>query len=114
MNPRKALVIEDDYDLSNVVSIILEMNGYEANTISDGSQVESYLMTKTPNLILLDLHLPTLSGDKLLHQIRANKRLGQTRVVLMTADIQKASTLNSLADAVLIKPFEMDDLQGIL
>jgi DNA-binding response OmpR family regulator len=57
-----------------------------------------------PEIVLLDLNLPGVSGKDLLTYIRSEERLAKTRVILTTADDRQAETLNNDADIVLLKP----------
>ena len=59
-------------------------------------------------VVVVDLHLPGLSGLDLLEYIRAEARLAQTRVIVMTADVPLADTAGKLADSVMIKPASID------
>jgi CheY-like chemotaxis protein len=64
-------------------------------------------------VVVLDLHLPYLSGKELLYHIRADQRLGQTRVILATADSVLAESLQEEADLVLLKPISPSQLRDL-
>ncbi len=66
-----------------------------------------------PALIILDLHLPFLSGKDLLYYIRADQRFTQTRIMLTTADTVLAENLREEADLVLLKPISPGQLRDL-
>jgi CheY-like chemotaxis protein len=79
--------------------------------VLDGAVALERLSEITPDLILLDLHLPNVSGDKILRYIRADDRLAKTHVFLATADHLMAQTLQDEVTLVLIKPISVSQLQ---
>ncbi len=105
-----ALVIEDDEDQALVFSEALNMAGYKAEAIHDGTAAQKRLDQAAPALIILDLHMPGVSGKVLLEQIRAADHLRQTRVFVVTADAALASFLGGDATLVLLKPVSFSQL----
>ena len=105
-----ALVIEDEEDLASIFSRVLDMGKFRCQSVRDGSLALEQLTLTLPDLVLLDLHLPHVSGVEILRRIRANERLTHTRVVVVTADLVKAETLAHLADAILVKPISINQL----
>jgi DNA-binding response OmpR family regulator len=97
------LIVEDDPKLKEIVSITLEAD-FELETCEDGNTALERLKEITPQIVILDLHLPGTSGRQILTQIRGDERLAKTRVILTTADDRQAETLGSDADIVLLKP----------
>ena len=106
-----ALIIEDDERLAEVFSRALEGDGFEAEIIMDGKDALSRLSVSEPAVIVLDLHLPYVSGQDILRQIRASEQLAQTPVVAVTADLSAAQDVRNDADLVLTKPFKVKMLQ---
>jgi CheY-like chemotaxis protein len=106
-----ALIIEDDSKLAEIFSQTLKMTGFETQSVLDGAVALERLSEITPDLILLDLHLPNVSGDKILRYIRADDRLAKTHVFLATADHLMAQTLQDEVTLVLIKPISVSQLQ---
>jgi DNA-binding response OmpR family regulator len=104
------LIIEDDLKQAEIFSQALELVGFESEIIADGAAAALYLEGAAPDLVLLDLHLPHVMGDKLLEQIRAQEHLKDTRVILATADPLLADTLRDDSDLVLIKPISFNQL----
>lgn len=108
-----ALVIEDNEDQNLVFTKALEEAGYYTESIKDGIKAQQRLKEIVPQVIVLDLHLPNVDGEKLLEQIRNDRRLTQTRVVLATADALFASMLQSQADFVFLKPISFSQLNQL-
>lgn len=113
MSTRLALIIEDDMDLSTIFSEALKAGGFETEVIRDGNTAVQRLAATTPDVVVLDLHLPRVSGIDILHQIRADARLAETRVVVVTADARMAETLHDRADLVLVKPVSFTQLRDL-
>jgi twitching motility two-component system response regulator PilG/twitching motility two-component system response regulator PilH len=99
-----ALVIEDDPKLGAVFEIALQQAGFETALDNDGSQFLTKLADKEPALVLLDLHLPYASGPEILRQIRANPHWVKTPVIVATADLYLAKSLQGQAEYILLKP----------
>ena len=108
-----ALIIEDDEYLAEIFSITLQEAEFEIEIISDGQAALSRLATTIPALVVLDLHLPYVSGEDILRQIRTDERLAKTRVMLATADAIMADNLRDDADLVLLKPISTNQLRDL-
>ncbi|MDH5605878.1 MAG: response regulator [Anaerolineae bacterium] len=109
----KALVIEDNRNMANAFGEALEQAGYEAVVVNNGVSALSMIAISTYHIILLDLHLPLINGDKLLERIRASAHMADTFVILATADAQMAQELDSSADLVLLKPVGFTQLRDM-
>jgi len=108
-----ALIIEDDEFLAEIFSLTLQEAEFEIEIIRDGRAALNRLAAITPALVVLDLHLPHISGVDILHQIRADERLAETRVMLATADAIMADNLREDADLVLLKPISTNQLREL-
>lgn len=91
----------------------MERAGFEVEQIQDGRTALERLAAITPALILLDLHLPHISGEQLLEAIRAEERLAKTWVILATADLPRIESLKNKADFILTKPFSFYQLHNL-
>ncbi len=111
-----AFIIEDDPKLSSIYSTVLQQAGYVTEIIRRGDEARTRLSNTAPDLILLDVHLPYVSGAELLQQIRADSRTAHTPVIVLTADIYIAKTmdLEGRADHVLVKSFGVSQLRSLL
>lgn len=108
-----ALIIEDDKKLAEIFAQALKAAGYQTEVIQDGQEALERLAETTPAVVVLDLHLPRVSGKDILRQIRADGRLVKTRVMLATADPLMAETLRDTADLVLLKPISFNQLRDL-
>ena len=108
-----ALIIEDDYDASIIIESALQMAGFETEIINDGEEALARLADITPALVTLDLHLPRASGAEILTFIRAEERLADIRVMIVSANPNLAETLRSTANLVLIKPVSFSQVHDL-
>ncbi len=107
------LVIEDDADLSLIFSQALQAAGFEAEIICAGDEALARLEATTPDIVVLDLHLPRVAGTDILRRIRADPRLAHTRVIIATAHPHMAESLRGEADLVLLKPISFSQLRDL-
>ena len=112
MTKALALIIEDDPQLNTIMSITLQAD-FEIETCADGTSGLSRLMQITPNVVVLDLNLPGISGKEILQNIRADDRLSKTRIIITTADERQAETLREDADIILLKPVSPSQLKEL-
>jgi CheY-like chemotaxis protein len=108
-----AFIVEDNQDTVVIFQKALELAGYEVKVALDGAVAQKQLGVIVPALIILDLHMPNVSGDVLLKQVRADERLESTRVFLATADANMASHLRDQAELVLLKPIGFSQLKEL-
>ena len=78
------LIIEDDSAHLHVLELMLEKHGYDIITASDGEEALKKLTTLVPDLVLLDLVLPKVSGAHILAHIRVDQRLKNVPVIVCT------------------------------
>jgi len=108
-----AYIVEDSYDTVTIFRGALELAGYEVEVAYDGAVAKQQLGEIVPDLIVLDLHIPNITGDVLLKQIRADERLNESRVFLATADANMAAQLRDQAELVLLKPIGFSQLREL-
>jgi two-component system cell cycle response regulator DivK len=113
MNERFAMIIEDNEDLAIIFAEALQAAGFETGIIQDGETAVARLETSVPRIIILDLHLPHVSGEKILKDIRSDQRFDETRVIIATADPRMADMLKNDADLVLLKPISFGQLRDL-
>ncbi|WXB20232.1 response regulator [Pendulispora albinea] len=115
---RSILVVDDDADIRETLSMILEDEGYTVACASNGREALTYLRelcargdNPPPNLILLDLMMPVMDGAEFcLHQ-RQDPRLAEIPVVIVTASGQAKEHASALhAKAFIYKPLALDTL----
>ena len=115
MNAEKplAFVIEDDINLAHAYSKAIADANYEVELILDGRQALKSLIARTPDIILLDLHIPFLSGEDILEYISEENRLVDSKVIIITADDRQGEMLRKSVDSVLIKPIGYQQLRNM-
>ena len=113
MDGRSALIIEDDSDLAIIFAQALQAAGFATGIVKDGGSALERLTVARPDVVVLDLHLPRVSGVDILRRIRADGRLTGTRVIVATADPPMAEMLEDQADLVLIKPISFSQLRDL-
>lgn len=108
-----ALIVEDDPKLGRIFAVVLDQVGFETALDEDGSHYKALLESRTPALVLLDVHLPFASGAEILDAIRSDERWKDIPVVVMTADIAMAKALDKKANFSLVKPIRVSRIQEI-
>jgi CheY-like chemotaxis protein len=108
-----AYIVEDNKDTVTIFRGAMELAGYEVEVAYDGATAQKRLTEIVPDLIVLDLHIPNISGDVVLKHIRTDERLKDTRVFLATADANMASQLRDQAEIVLLKPIGFSQLRDL-
>jgi len=106
----KVLIVEDDEGISDFVNLELKHEGYETAVADTGRKALELFEQQNPDLILLDIMLPELSGLEVLRRIR---KTSDVSVILLTArgeTYDKVNGLNAGADDYLPKPFEIEEL----
>ena len=110
----RGLIVDDDRDLAKFLKIVLGLAGFECETVHTSRAALNFLASHEPDLIFLDLKLgPDVQGSDLLYHIRSNPRFDSTRVIVITGYPAMTQGIQSLADLVLIKPVEVDQLSRL-
>ncbi|MCF6277537.1 MAG: response regulator [Anaerolineales bacterium] len=108
-----AIIIEDDPAQLNIFAHAVEMAGFTSEKIDNGAKALERLKEVQPSLVILDLHLPNVSGDEILRRIRADERLASVSVILATADPLFAESLSDESDLILLKPVSFVQLRDL-
>ena len=112
MKPQ-ALIIEDDKNMANAFAEAVTLAGYNVHTANDGLVALEMLKSQTFHFVLLDLHLPGMTGEEILEEIREMPHMAESNVILATADDRKAEELQGVADLVFLKPVGFTQLRDI-
>lgn len=113
---KKILIIEDSSDIQETLTEILETQGFEVESASNGKDgLDRLINRELPELILLDLRMPVMNGEEFRrHQLQI-PYLARIPVILMSADSYVSRKANFLkAERVLKKPFRIDDLLDLM
>jgi CheY-like chemotaxis protein len=110
---RTILVADDDPQILAVISRQLVRLGYRVIEAADGAEALASARTHKPDLILLDVLMPHMSGWEVAREVRHDPALKDTPIVVLTAIGHAVSEATSplFADAYLDKPFEFADLE---
>lgn len=110
--PYTIMVVEDDADINQLLARILRQADYQVTQAFSGSEAALRLSQETPDLILLDLMLPGMSGEALLEKLRSENALSVPVIVLSAKNAvsDKVSLLKRGADDYITKPFEPEEL----
>lgn len=113
MSDLLALVVEDHVDSAIIFSEAVKQAGFEVETIRDGQAALERLAAVEPDVVILDLNLPSVSGMDILREIRSDPRLVKTRVVIVTAHDELVNSIQDQADLVLIKPVAFSQIRKL-
>lgn len=114
LNSVKVLLAEDDKYNSEVVSRFLTAIGYVVIVARDGLEVLKMAQAEVPDLILMDIRMPHLSGLEAIRCLRSTPHLSQIPIIVVTALAMPDDRLASLAagaDEYLVKPFRLFELR---
>jgi two-component system, OmpR family, response regulator AdeR len=95
LNNKKIALIEDDLNLQNMYKLKLELEGYQVAVAGNGLEGLKISETFMPDLILLDLRMPIMSGDEMLAKLREQEWGSDIRVIVLT-NISKNEAPQSL------------------
>ena len=107
---KKALVIEDDKNIAELLRLYLEKDGFEVSIAPDGGKGLQLAEDEHPDVVLLDIMLPVMDGWQVCREIR---RTSQVPIIMLTAKgetYDKVSGLEMGADDYVTKPFEVKEL----
>ncbi len=107
---KSILVVEDEKDLAELLAYNLKREGYDVAVVHTGRQALDALRTHTPDLLLLDVMLPELSGTEVASRARTNPATASIPIIMLTAktgEIDQIVGLTVGADDYIAKPFSM-------
>jgi DNA-binding NtrC family response regulator len=108
----RILIVEDDESLRLLCRVNLELEGYRVAEAGSVAQAEEALASGAVDLVLLDVHVGPDDGIALMRSLR--RRGHEARVVVVTGSAQLDSTTRAEADGVLAKPFQLEQLLGVV
>lgn len=106
-------VVDDDPALLRGLDIALQGRGYAVRTAPSGPELLELLESESPDLLVLDVMMPGMSGLDVLHRLRADERWAELPVMMVTAypnaDLSEEATRGGVGDVV-SKPFRLEEL----
>lgn len=113
MERKKVLIIEDDRNLSAVISSVLNQEGFSTIVAYTGQEGIKLALSGNPDIIILDIILPDIDGLEVLKRIKLTKEIKNIPIIMCTErgllkDVESAFSLG--ASSYVIKPFEIEKL----
>ena len=109
-NPKRILIVEDNEIDARLLKDILEMRGYDTLQTGDGLEAINLAFANLPDLILMDIQLPEISGLEVTRRLRGDERSRRIPIVAVTAFAMgwhEREALDSGCDAYVSKPISM-------
>jgi len=114
MSKGRILVVEDDADISNMLRIYFDSQGYEVLVAARGQDALDTCRTQLPNIIVLDIMLPDVDGYEVCRQLRNNLRTSHIPILFLTQKDERSDKIAGLelgADDYITKPFDIEELK---
>lgn len=111
----KVLVADDAEGQRLVLDLLLSVDGYEVIGVGDGKAALEYLKDNTPDLAILDVKMPHLTGIEVCDRMKRHPRLAKVPVIVLTAfrdEHTQTAARMAHADRVILKPLEGKDLRA--
>ena len=110
----KILVVDDDQGTTKLLELVLSREGYDVITINNGVDALPTALTHSPNLILLDLVMPSMDGYEVCKIVRAKLQFAHTPIIFFTSvsDVENKVTAFGLgANDYIVKPIHPQELK---
>ena len=110
---KKIMIVDDEPDILFTVSQMLELDGYEVIKCEDGKTCLQCLQSSTPDLVLLDIMMPDMSGWDVAAKIKENPDWTSIPIIFLTAkgDTMSVGMGEMAAEDYIVKPFNIKDLK---
>jgi DNA-binding response OmpR family regulator len=111
--PKKIVMIEDEPDITGLVTHYLEKEGYRVTAVRDGAKGLHQIKTEPPDLLILDIMLPEMDGLEICRRVRADSKTAALPIIMLTAKGEETDRVVGLevgADDYLTKPFSPKEL----
>jgi CheY-like chemotaxis protein len=113
----KILIVDDNEDVVTTYRVVLERMGFEVDTARDGNECIERIESARPDMVLLDVLLPGLSGSEVCRLIKETARTQTIPVVAITASLAADTRVRMAevgADEFLLKPIDVSDLNRVI
>ena len=114
MNKGRILVVEDDLDISNMLRIYFDSQGYEVLVAARGGDALELCRKKLPHVVVLDIMLPDMDGYEVCKKLRSNLRTSHIPIMFLTQKDERTDKIAGLemgADDYITKPFDIEELK---
>lgn len=115
VRPRQVLVVEDEDNIALALQYLVTHEGYGHDRISEGLGALEHIRRTRPDLVLLDVMLPGISGYEICQSVRLDPLLAGVKILMMTASGSTVTRQKGLAlgaDGFISKPFDLRDLRS--
>jgi CheY-like chemotaxis protein len=114
MSTQRALIVDDSEVLRRLIELCLRPVGFEVAAASNGAEAIERASIFEPDLVILDIGLPDMSGWEVLAALRESDATAETKVMILSGYEDAGSEAKRLgADAALVKPFRNDELRSL-
>lgn len=110
----RMLIVEDDFDISNMLRIYFQSNGYEVAVAQRGEDALEMCRKQLPHIIVLDIMLPDMDGYDVCRELRGNLRTSHVPIIFLTQKDERSDKIHGLelgADDYITKPFDLEELK---
>jgi DNA-binding response OmpR family regulator len=115
MMSKGVLICDDDEGILEVTRIILQSKGFQVETLSNSEMIYQKIDEFKPDLILLDLWMPVLSGEEITRTLKSDKNYSQIPIIIFSANKDTKKVAQEIgADDYLSKPFNIEELETIV
>lgn len=114
MSPGRMLIVEDDPDISTMLRIYFQQEGYDVAVAQRGEDALEMCRQKVPHIIVLDIMLPDMDGYDVCRELRGNLRTSHIPIVFLTQRDERSDKIHGLelgADDYITKPFDLEELK---
>jgi PleD family two-component response regulator len=114
MSEGRILVVEDDFDISNMLRIYFQSQGYEVSVAPRGGDALEMCRQQLPHVIVLDIMLPDIDGYEVCKELRSNLRTSHIPIIFLTQKDERSDKIHGLelgADDYITKPFDVEELK---
>ncbi|KPK50590.1 MAG: hypothetical protein AMS22_11965 [Thiotrichales bacterium SG8_50] len=114
MGKARILVVEDDFDISNMLRLYFSNQGYDVDVAARGEKALEKTRVDLPHLIVLDIMLPDIDGYEVCRRLRTSMRTSHIPIIFLTQKDERSDKLHGLelgADDYITKPFDIEELK---
>jgi DNA-binding response OmpR family regulator len=114
MGKARLLIVEDDFDISNMLKIYFTSQGFDVDIALRGREALDKTRQVMPHLIILDIMLPDIDGYEVCRHLRTHTRTSHVPVIFLTQKDERSDKLQGLelgADDYITKPFDIEELK---
>ncbi len=111
--PVRVLIAEDEPNIVESLTFILNRSGFEVESVGDGAAALESIQSSRPDVVILDVMLPSMNGFEVMKSVRADDAVSTTPIIILTAKGQSRDRQTAMeigADAFVTKPFSNSEI----